>query len=340
MNNIENNSIKNQLDFICSQLKHIHSAQTELQKTYGNINQSTNDERAEKNNPHVWRNFLLNDSTLSQKLLILSWKTNSIGKISAAELSESGFRVFSQNDEDGIVLRIFSLIGAKNKCVVEIGSNCANSSIGIPENISTNLVIHHNWHAVIFEIDAIECSRIQYFYARNFETMHFSYLNNNINNYFSPLIVNKEITENNIDQSFHEARIPDNPDLMVIDIDGNDFSALNKLSAFRPRVVIIEFERRFNSEHSVVQYDKNSRDKQFNQSGSASLAAWHKLMQKRGYNLVALSSSGFNAFFVLKEEMRGTLQSISPCEAIYYHPILSNAPESFWLKPDETWSIY
>jgi hypothetical protein len=332
--NVQKNTIIEkslQYDDLKNELNNLQEALNDIRLAY-----ATNLQDA---NSHFLRNVLPNDSTLCQKLLINSWLSHS-KKLSATDLFDSGFRVFSQNNEDGIVLRIFSSIGIKNKCVVEIGSNCAYSLIGMPENISTNLVIHHKWHAVIFEIDEIECSRTQYFFARNFETMHFSYIDNSTNNYFSPLIVNKEITENNIDQSFHDARIPDNPDLMVIDIDGNDFSVLNKLSAFRPRVVIIEFERRFNSEHSVVQYDKNNRDKEFNQSGSASLSAWHKLMQKKGYNLVALSSSGFNAFFILKEEMKGILQPIYPREAIFYHPILSRTPKTFWLEPDVTWSIY
>jgi len=40
------------------------------------------------------------------------------------EINDTGFRIFSQNDEDGILLFIFSVIGTTNKQCVEIG--CGN----------------------------------------------------------------------------------------------------------------------------------------------------------------------------------------------------------------------
>jgi len=60
---------------------------------------------------------------------------------------EIGFRVLSQNDEDGILLYIFSLIGATNKKVVDIGC----SSI---ENSNTaNLIINHGWIGLLIDYD-------------------------------------------------------------------------------------------------------------------------------------------------------------------------------------------
>ena len=53
------------------------------------------------------------------------------------DLRETGFRNYSQFDEDGILLYIFAAIGTTNKLFVDIGSgnginsNCANLSINL-----------------------------------------------------------------------------------------------------------------------------------------------------------------------------------------------------------------
>lgn len=78
---------------------------------------------------------------LSLKYKELAIKSNV--KIDA--LDEVGFRVFSQNDEDGILLFIFSIIGTTNKRCVEI---CCGDGI---ESNSTNLIINHSWEGLLFD---------------------------------------------------------------------------------------------------------------------------------------------------------------------------------------------
>lgn len=50
-----------------------------------------------------------------------------------------GFKVYSQFEEDGILLYIFSMIGTTNKTVVEI---CAGNG---KECMGANLIINHGW---------------------------------------------------------------------------------------------------------------------------------------------------------------------------------------------------
>src|SRR4029078_13404443 len=50
------------------------------------------------------------------------------------------FRTFSQNGEDGILLLIFSVIGATNRTLLDLG--CGNGFIAN----STNLLVHHGWN--------------------------------------------------------------------------------------------------------------------------------------------------------------------------------------------------
>jgi hypothetical protein len=283
------------------------------------------------------RNFLPNDSALMQKLIMLTWQSQSGLKIGYQALLAAGFRVFSQSDEDGILLRIFSQIGVTNQFVLEIGSNCSDSDIGVPENLSTNLIVNHGWHGVVFEIDPVECERTRYFFARDFSTKHFHAVLKDEHTYFSPLIVQKEINPNNINQVLAEVNTPAAPDLMIIDIDGGDFDIISNLTEVRPRVLVVEFEKRFGGGYSVVQSDKSHFSKKWPQSGAASLSAWEKLLMRKGYSLCAIGTCGFNAFFVRSDVAEGKIDSLESTVAFKEHPILSKVSSDFWETPDETW---
>lgn len=291
----------------------------------------------EKLSPHIRRNFLPNDSALAQKHLMATWAADSrpIGYI---DLLSSGFRVFSQNDEDGVLLRIFSKIGLTNRCVIEIGSNCSDSDIDIPENLSTNLIINHGWHGVIVEMDSVECGRMRHFFARDFATKHFHVEGDaGRDGYFSPLVIEKAVSPQNIEQTLREAHHDNEPDLLILDIDGGDYAVAQSMTATRPRVLVLEFEKRFRDRHCVVQSDRANFSQRWAQSGAASLPAWIALMEPRGYTLCAIGSCGFNAFFVRSDVAAGRVLPLTAKEAFDGHPILSSVPEAFWLEPDETW---
>jgi len=287
--------------------------------------------------PRLRRNFLPSDDAAMQKHIMAMWRAGSASTITYKDLLESGFRVFSQNDEDGVLLRIFSHIGQTNQYVVEIGSNCSDSDLGIPENLSTNLIVNHGWHGTIFEIDQTECDRIRYFFARDYATKHFHLTKNGQHSYFSPLIIQLAISPENIDQALRDAHDEPEPDLMVIDIDSGDYSVVRSMSAVRPRVIVVEFEKRFRDRHSVVQFDRAQFSKRWPQSGAASLPAWEKLLTSRGYTLCAIGTCGFNAFFIRSDIAADKFAPLTSGAAFDAHPILSKVSEDFWVSPDETW---
>ena len=288
-------------------------------------------------NPRFRRNFLPNDFAAMQKLLMVTWRAGTASMITYRDLLESGFRVFSQNDEDGVLLRMFSHIGPTNQYVIEIGSNCGDSDLGIPENLSTNLIVNHGWHGAIFDAEQTECDRARYFFARDHATRHFHRTMDGQNGYFSPLIVRQEIHPGNIDQVLRDASGELEPDLLVIDIDGGDYAALGSMSAIRPRVLVVEFEKHFRDRHCVVQFDRDQFNKSWPQSGTVSLPAWEKLLGSRGYTLCAIGSCGFNAFFVRSDVAQDKVSPLTCRAAFDSHPILSKVPENFWLTPDATW---
>ncbi|MDQ7989773.1 MAG: hypothetical protein REI09_09100 [Candidatus Dactylopiibacterium sp.] len=286
---------------------------------------------------HFSRNFLPNDHGALQKTLMELWALRDLPVLNWQGLQASGFRVFSQNDEDGVLLRLFSHIGCTNRRVVEIGSNCSGSDLGIPENLSCNLIIHHGWHGSIVEMDALECSRIRHFFARDYATKHFHFADDRGGGYLSPLVLNRMVTPGNINHILAEACGEDEPDLLVLDIDGGDFEVASAVSV-RPRVFVVEFERRFRDRHAVVQKDRNDFGVAWPQSGSTSLPAWEILMAERGYVLCTMASSAFNAVFVRNDVAAGKLLPTTSSELFQAHPIYSRVNEEFWISPDETWS--
>jgi hypothetical protein len=92
------------------------------------------------------------------------------------------------------------------------------------------------------------------------------------------------------------------PDLLSIDIDGNDYWLWKAIDVIAPRVVVIEFNHLWGVDRSVtIPYDPRFRAT-FTTHGTdyagASLPAMVKLARDKGYRLVAVNRIATNAFFV------------------------------------------
>lgn len=73
------------------------------------------------------------------------------------ELAEVGFSVFSEFEEDGILLYLFAALGAGNRRLVEIG--CGDGL----QNNSTNLIVNHRWTGVLIDADASNIATANHF---------------------------------------------------------------------------------------------------------------------------------------------------------------------------------
>jgi len=113
---------------------------------------------------HSSRRRILNETAaISQSVqLLLRQKYRDLldNHLALPELTDTEFRCFSQNGEDGILLYIFSILGTTNKRVVEIGAGD-----GIECN-SANLIINHGWQGLLFDCDEQNISRGKEFYAK------------------------------------------------------------------------------------------------------------------------------------------------------------------------------
>jgi hypothetical protein len=112
---------------------------------------------------HSSRRRILNETAATsqavQPLLHQKYRELLNNHLPLPELTDTEFRCFSQNGEDGILLYIFTILGTTNKRVVEI-----SAGDGIECN-SANIIINHGWYGLLFDGDEQNISRGKDFYA-------------------------------------------------------------------------------------------------------------------------------------------------------------------------------
>ena len=193
-------------------------------------------------------------------------------------LTRRGYRCFSQNDEDGMIDEVFRRIGTSNRFFVEFGVET-----GVENN--TLALLLAGWRGLWIEADPAFIDRLRVDFATALSTQQLT-------------LVGDLVTAENIESLFAQAAIPNEPDLLSIDIDGNDFWVWKAISKVRPRVVVIEYNASLGRSARVVQeYSPRSRWDGTVAFG-ASLAALTDLAAEKGYSLVGCGLTGVNAFFV------------------------------------------
>jgi hypothetical protein len=193
-------------------------------------------------------------------------------------LLRSGFKVWSQNDEDGIIQEILNRIDTKNKYFVEIG-------VGDGLENNTLFLLVKGWKGLWIEGSSKNCNFIE----KKFNTL--------INKGFLK-IDNVSINVNNINHLLMGNSVPEEIDLLSIDIDGNDYHIFKALNATSPRVVVIEYNAKFPPPVLWVMRYNPGHVWDLSDYFGASLKSFERLFAARGYSLVGCSITGANAFFV------------------------------------------
>ncbi len=199
-------------------------------------------------------------------------------------LSTYGFSNFSQFDEDGILLYVFSRIGETNRKVLELGAGSAR------ECMVSNLIINHNWQC--FLVDGSEKNREIAF-------KFFSQFNNT--GISQPKFLVRWISVENVNSICDEFELSGEIDLLSIDIDGNDYWVLEALEKVSPREIVLEVQNAIPAEETVSRpymatfdlHDYLGVERSFR---GASIKAFNILLEPRGYCLVGTSHNGVNAF--------------------------------------------
>lgn len=201
-------------------------------------------------------------------------------------------RLISQYGEDGVIQKIFDLIGTTDKYYVEFGAGdghyCSNTEY---------LREKFGWTGLLLEGGRPDDPSIN--------------------------LYKEFITAENINDLFFKYNVPEEFDLISIDIDRNDFYVWNALCKnFRPRVVVIEFNGWFNwNEDRVIKY-ANVWWNASEYSG-ASIKAMYNLGRRLGYSLVYQESEGVNLFFIRDDVLESTglkFKNVNDVAKIYNVP--------------------
>lgn len=218
---------------------------------------------------------------IGQRNLFLKYQDQLKSK-TLPRLSDTGFRVFSQFEEDGKLLFIFSIIGMTNKTFIEIGSDD-----GVNSN-SANLYFNFGWHGLFIDGNPSAVKRGQYF----FKKYPHSY-------FFKPTFICDLVKRENVNELIKKGGYEGEVGLLSIDIDGNDYWVWDAITLADPQVVIIETHSEFGLENIVVPYDPNyfypGKHPVYH---GASPIAMTNLAKKKGYRLVGANDLGFNFIFV------------------------------------------
>jgi hypothetical protein len=196
-------------------------------------------------------------------------------------LARYGYKVYSQNDEDGIIAEIFRRIGTTARSFVEFGVET-----GVECNTAKLLV--EGWHGLWIEANPTSAAAVRQnftaFIAQGRLTLRES-----------------AVTAENIDALLENGGVRGEIDLLSIDIDNNDYWVWKAIRVINPRVVVIEYNATLRPPLSlVVPYRPDAQWDGSNFYG-ASLDALVRLGAEKGYRIVGCSLAGVNAFFVRQD---------------------------------------
>ena len=227
-------------------------------------------------------------------------------------LNETGYRVFSQFEEDGKLLFVISLIGMNNKTFVEIGSDD-----GVNSN-SANLYFNFAWHGLFIDGNPKSVKRGVKFFNKYPHPW-----------YYKPKFICAKVTRENVNELIESAGYSGEIGLLSIDIDGNDYWVWDAITTIDPQVVIIETHNEFGMKNIIVPYDPDySYPGKHPDYHGASPVAMNRLAQKKGYRLVGANELGFNFLFVKKGLADKELPEVS-VESVLTHPSAKEAYKKF-----------
>ncbi len=189
----------------------------------------------------------------------------------ADDLKKLERNVYSQNGEDGVIEWVFSRIAPRHRICVEFGAwdgrNLSNTF---------NLVAHHGWKAIHIEAD-----------PHKFQT-----LKKTATAYPAITPVCSLVAaagELSLDRILERQGVPEDFDLLSIDIDGNDYDVWEATVRFHPTLVVIEYNATIPPEFDYI--DRGGRG--YIGSSAASLGA---LASRKGYGLLGCTAT--NLFFL------------------------------------------
>ena len=192
-------------------------------------------------------------------------------------------RRWSQNQEDGIIEEIFARIGPGGFRFCEIGASDGSENC-------TRALAEVGWGGLWVEADPSAAAR-----ARKLDLPRVRVVDAWVDEASAPGLLQPP------DELAEPTPAGADPDLLVIDIDGDDMAVLKaSLRVVRPRVLVIEYNAAFGPDSSKV-FHTGGRVWDGTIRHGAALRPLAQLAAKSGLSLVGCDPSGVNAFFVRDE---------------------------------------
>jgi hypothetical protein len=192
------------------------------------------------------------------------------------------FTAFSQNGEDGIIDYLTRQLVQPNRYFIEIGA-----SNGLDNN-SAWLAVARRYHGLMIEARPSRAARARATMNRVASGVD---------------VMSLYVNRDNVAR-IREQTVLMTPDVFSLDIDGIDYHVLSALLAegLEPRILVVEYNSAFGPERSVtVPYQPDFNVVKAHTSRlyyGASVTAWRRLLEPRGYRFVTVESNGVNAFFI------------------------------------------
>ena len=193
-----------------------------------------------------------------------------------------GYKIYSQNDEDGIIESIFKDIGITNKLFCEIGIGNAI------ENNTHNLILN-NWTGLWIDINPKFIDKLKKKIKLKSKTLDLiisKITPQNINN-----IIKKSYQFNNITEI----------DFLSIDIDSYDLACIKELEILSPRLICIEYNSKIRPKTKIKIKEITKFKWEYDDYFGSSLRTIDDVMEKKGYKLIATNITGSNAFYIKKK---------------------------------------
>lgn len=224
-----------------------------------------------------------------------------------------GRKIYSQNDEDGIIAEIFSRIGISNKVFVEFG-------VGNGLENNTLALLFDNWSGLWIDSSHKAIHSIKTNMSKTISSGRLK-------------VVEAFITKDNINDLISQHIDSDEIDLLSVDIDGNDYHVLSAITCIHPRVIVIEYNAKFPPPISFcMEYDESHHWK-----GNDCFGASLKFLEQNidGYCLVGCNITGVNAFFVREDLVASKFLEPFTAEMhyepprYYLYPMFSGHPAAY-----------
>ncbi|MBI5517609.1 MAG: hypothetical protein HY909_27815 [Deltaproteobacteria bacterium] len=185
--------------------------------------------------------------------------------------------VYAQGAEEAMLVEVFARVPPRRRFCVEFGA-----SDGLRNSNTARLLRDEGWRGVLLEASDYRFGKLQAHWAGRDQAA----------------LVQARVLPDNVERLFAEAFVPEDLDLLSIDIDGNDYWVWRALERYRPQVVVIEYNPYYEPpERWVMKYNPDHAWDGSTYYG-ASLESLARLGQAKGYELLCCDRQGNNAFFV------------------------------------------